>query len=140
MLVDAVALVFGRERVYELLRRVDEWRYDKRGKGDLEAIERIHQRYGDDVPPMTDRERRKLDDTVAAYHAVAFDHSAIAVSSLHLYGEDEIPWVSRRARFITDRLPEARARAIPDAGHVSMVDSPERLVAALRGFLNDTLA
>lgn len=90
-LVNAVAPVLGCERVKELLRRVDEWRYDKRGKGDPEAIERIHQRYGDDVPLMTGPERRKLDDTVAAYHAVAFDHSAIAVSSLHLYGEDKIP-------------------------------------------------
>ncbi|WP_255197058.1 alpha/beta fold hydrolase [Halorarius litoreus] len=136
-LVDALAPVFGRERVKRLLRRVDAWRYDERGRGDPEAIERVHERHGDVVPEPSDAERRKLDAALATYYDVSVDYSRVAVPSLHLYGEYEIPMLRRHARFMADALPNGTAREIPDAGHVSMVDNPGFVVDALREWLGN---
>jgi pimeloyl-ACP methyl ester carboxylesterase len=135
--VDVLDPVVGRDRAERLLRRLDEWRYDERGTGDPEAIERVHERHGGDVPPMTDAERGKLDDALASYHDLTVDYDAVAVPSLHLYGEYEIPWVRRHARYMTDRLPDAEVQEIPGAGHVSTVDEPEVVVDALREFLDE---
>jgi len=136
-LVDALAPVLGRERVKGLLRRVDAWRFDERGRGDPAAIERVHERHGDDVPPMSDAERRKLDAALADYYDASVDYRSVGVPSLHCYGEYEIPRLARHARFMADRLPDGEAREIPGAGHVSMVDNPEFVVGVLRGFLAD---
>jgi pimeloyl-ACP methyl ester carboxylesterase len=133
--VEALAPFVGRERVKRLLRRVDAWRYDERGKGDPEAIERVYERHGDTVPEQSDIEREKLDAALADYHDVSVDYSAVSVPSIHLYGEYEIPWVRRHARFMAETLPNGELQEIPDAGHVSMVDNPEFIVNALRAFL-----
>lgn len=138
-LVEALAPALGRERVKRLLRRVDEWRYDERGRGDPEAIERVHERHGDEAPEPSEAERRKLDAALAAYYDVSVDYAAVAAPSLHLYGEYEIPRVRRHARYVADRIPGGEAREIPDAGHVSMVDNPGFVVDALRGFLDGAL-
>jgi pimeloyl-ACP methyl ester carboxylesterase len=133
--VEALAPLVGRERVKRLLRRVDAWRYDERGRGDPEAIERVHERHGDTVPEPSDIEREKLDAALADYYDVSVDYSAVSVPSLHLYGEYEIPWVRRHTRFMAETLPNGELQEIPDAGHVSMVDNPEYVVDALRAFL-----
>jgi pimeloyl-ACP methyl ester carboxylesterase len=134
-LVDALGPVVGRERVKRLLRRVDSWRYDERGKGDPEAIERVHERHGATVPEPSDAEQRKLDAALANYYDVAVEYSRVTVPSLHCYGKYEIPWVRRHARFMADTLPSGEVREIPDAGHVSMVDNRAFVVDALREFL-----
>ena len=139
-LVDALAPVLGRERVEGLLRRLDEWRYDERGKGDVEAIERVHEQHGDEVSPMSDAERRKLDAALAAYDDVTVDYAAMTVPSLHLHGEYEIAWIRRHARYMAAQLPDGVVREIPEAGHVSMVDNPGFVVNALREFLAASLA
>jgi len=136
-LVDALAPVVGRERVKRLLRRVDAWRFDERGRGNPAAIERVHERHGDEVPPITDAEQRKLDAALADYYDVSVDYRSVDVPSLHCYGEYEIPRVQRHARFMAERLPDGETVEIPGAGHVSMVDSPEFVVETLRGFLDE---
>lgn len=139
-MVDALAPVLGRERVEGLLRRLDDWRYDERGKADPEAIERVHERHGDEVPPMSDAERRKLDAALTSYDDVSLDYASVTVPSLHLYGEYEIPRMRRHARFMGERLPYGEVREIPEAGHVSMVDEPAFVIDALRAFLEDVVA
>lgn len=136
-LVDALAPAFGRERVKRLLRRVDDWRYDERGKGDMAAIERVHEDHGDAVPELSDAEQRKLDAALASYDGVSVDYAAVGVPSIHCYGEYEIPWVRRHAQHMADVFPKGEAREIPEAGHVSMVDNPEFVVGALREFLGE---
>lgn len=138
-LVDALAPLLGRERVKRALRRVDAWRFDERGKGDGEAIERVHERHGDDVPPMDDAERRKLDAALADYYEVSIDYRSVGVPSLHCYGEYEIPRIARHARFMAERLPDGERREVPGGGHVSMVDNPEFVVETLQGFLDDAV-
>ena len=135
IVVEALAPFVGRERVKRLLCRVDAWRYDERGRGDPEAIERVHERHGDTVPEPSDIEREKVDAALADYHDVSVDYSAVSVPSFHLYGEYEIPWVRRHACFMAETLPNGELQEIPDAGHVSMVDNPEFVVDALRAFL-----
>lgn len=138
--VDALAPAVGRERVRRLLRRIDAWRFDERGKGDMKAIERVHDRHGDEVPEMDGAERRKVDDALASYYDLSVEYTAIEVPSLHLHGEYEIPRVRRHARHMGYRIPRGETREVPDAGHVSFVDNPAFVVGALREFLGRSVA
>jgi len=134
VLVDTLAPLLGRERVKELLFRLDALRFDERGRGDIAAIERAHERHGDKVPPMDESERRKLDDALKNYHDETVDYDAISVPSLHLAGEYEIPQIQRHARYMSKRLPNGECREVPKAGHVSYVDRPAFVRQTLREF------
>lgn len=136
VLVDLLSRVVDRERVQELLYRIDLWRYGERGTGDMDAIERIQERHGRETPEQSESERRKVEDALASYLDLAVDFESMQVPSLHLYGEYEIPRLHRHARYMADRIPCGEAQKIPDAGHVSHVDNPEFVVDALREFLN----
>jgi pimeloyl-ACP methyl ester carboxylesterase len=138
--VDALAPVVGRERVKRLFRRIDAWRFDERGKGDMDAIERVHERHGAEVPDMNGTESRKLDDALAAYHDESVECASIEVPSLHLCGEYEIPQVRRHARYMATRVPDGEVPGVPDAGHVAFVDNPAFVVEALRRFLRRSVA
>ncbi|WP_159436336.1 alpha/beta fold hydrolase [Halosegnis longus] len=133
-LVNALAPLLGRERVKDLLVRLDSLRFDERGKGDMAAIERVHDRHGDDVPAMDDAERAKVDAALERYHEEFIAYDEITVPSLHLVGEYEIPQVQRHGRYMSERLPDGEFREIPKAGHVSYVDRPAFVRQTLREF------
>lgn len=135
-LVDALSRVVARDPVREWLHHIDTWRFDERGKGDLEAIERVQERHGGEVPELSEAERRKVEGALATYLDLSVDYGSITVPSLHLCGEYEIPRLHRHARHMADRIPGGEAREIPGAGHVSHIDNPEFVVDTLRAFLD----
>lgn len=136
LLVRLLSRVMDRERIQELLHQIDIWRYGERGKADMDAVERIHERHGGEVPESEESERRKVEDAVWSYIDLAVDYESIRVPSLHLYGEYEILRLHRHARYMAEQIPRGETREIPNAGHVSHVDNPEFVVEAIRDFLD----
>ncbi len=134
-LINALSMVVDRGRLMAVIHRFNEWRYDPRGAGDMEEIERILQRHGEDVPEPSEKESTKIRKALESYSLESIDYLSIVVPSLILYGEYEIPLIHRHAEYMEDVIPHAEAGQVPDAGHVSTVDNPEFVVSSLREFL-----
>ncbi|MFC4448228.1 alpha/beta fold hydrolase [Halorussus aquaticus] len=63
------------------------------------------------------------------------DFSEISVSTLVLYGENELGFVKRHVPRLADEIPNVTVREVPGAGHASNLDNPEFFTGALREFL-----
>jgi pimeloyl-ACP methyl ester carboxylesterase len=59
---------------------------------------------------------------------------AISVPVLVLHGADTTPFLTASARYVADRVPNARVRAIPSAGHAAPLTHPKELAEALTEF------
>jgi 3-oxoadipate enol-lactonase len=134
-LINALSVVIDRDRLMAVIHRINEWRYDPRGAGDMEKIERILQSHAEDVPESSEEESTKIRKALESYSSASIDYSSIVVPSLILYGEYEIPLIRRHAKYMEKVIPHAEAGQIPNAGHVSTVDNPEFVVTSLRKFL-----
>lgn len=134
-LLNALSVVVDRDRLMSAVRRINEWRYDPRGAGDMEEIERVLQSHAEDVPESSEEESTKIREALESHSAASIDYASIAVPSLILYGEYEIPQIHRHATYMENVIPHAEARQIPNAGHVSTVDNPGFVVESLREFL-----
>lgn len=135
-LINALSVVINRDRLMAVMHRIDEWRYDPRGAGDMEAIERILQRHAEDFPESSEEESTKIREALESYSSTSIDYSSIAVPSLILYGEYEIALISRHAKYMKDVIPHAEIGQIPNACHVSTVDNLDFVVTSLREFLD----
>lgn len=60
----------------------------------------------------------------------------IEAPALVVHGEEDV-FEIERARETAERLPNGRLAAIPDAGHLSNLERPDRVTEALREFLAD---
>ena len=60
--------------------------------------------------------------------------AAISAPVLVLHGADTKPFLSASARFVADRVPNARVHEIPGAGHTAPLTHPEALAEALAEF------
>jgi pimeloyl-ACP methyl ester carboxylesterase len=60
---------------------------------------------------------------------------AISAPVLVLHGVDTKPFLTVSARYVADRVPNARVHAIPGAGHAAPLTHPEALAEALIEFL-----
>lgn len=138
-IINALSTVVDRDRIMAVMHRIDEWRYDPRGAGDMEAIERVLQSHAEDVPEPAAEESPKIRNALESYSSASIDYSSIVVPSLILHGEYEIPLIRRHASYMENVIPRAEASRIPNAGHVSTVDNPEFVVESLRGFLASSL-
>jgi pimeloyl-ACP methyl ester carboxylesterase len=59
---------------------------------------------------------------------------AISVPVLVLHGADTTPFLTASARYVADRVPNARVHAIPSAGHAAPLTHPKELAEALTEF------
>ena len=59
---------------------------------------------------------------------------AISVPVLVLHGADTTPFLTASARYVADRVPNARVHEIPGAGHTAPLTHPEALAEALTQF------
>jgi pimeloyl-ACP methyl ester carboxylesterase len=119
----------------EGMHRINKWRYDERGAGNLEEIERIQRDHGEDIPEPSDRESAKVHEMLKSYSSKSVDYSSITVPALHLYGEYELEMISHHVKHMASAIPRSEARQIPNAGHSSHVDNPKFIVESLLDFL-----
>ena len=72
------------------------------------------------------------------YEGPSPDHPAVlgAISApvLVLHGADTTPFLTASARYVADRVPNARVHEIPGAGHAAPLTHPEALAEALTEF------
>lgn len=138
--VDALSVVVPQERLDAAI----EWTYqlfvDEGASGDLEKAERIQESHAAEFPEPSETEVTKIRDALSAFSSMTIDHTTISVPSLCLYGERELASAARHAEYMADRIPDADARQIPDAGHNSHVDNPQFVVGSLREFLDEALS
>ena len=59
---------------------------------------------------------------------------AISAPVLVLHGADTKPFLTASARYVADRVPNARVHEIPGAGHAAPLTHPEALAEALTEF------
>ena len=59
---------------------------------------------------------------------------AISAPMLVLHGADTTPFLTASARYVADRVPNARVHDIPGAGHAAPLTHPEALAEALTEF------
>lgn len=64
----------------------------------------------------------------------------IDVPALVLVGEDDAALPPAYSRELAAGLPEAELEVIPDAGHITTLEAPERVTGALTGFLTTAAA
>lgn len=60
----------------------------------------------------------------------------IEIPALVVHGEEDV-FEIERARETADRLPDSRLAAVPEAGHLSNLERPDRVTGALESFLAD---
>lgn len=130
-----VSTVVGLDRVVAALRWVDERRREEDASGDLDALERIQRGHAEDYPEVSATESEKVLAALTSYPSTSVDLSSITAPSLLMYAEREPETVASHAKYMARRIPDAKARMIPDAGHHSHVDNPEFVVESLRGLL-----
>ncbi|HEY57099.1 MAG TPA: alpha/beta hydrolase [Anaerolineae bacterium] len=63
--------------------------------------------------------------------------SAIACPTLVLCGAEDKMTPPRYAEYLAQQIPQSRLVVIPEAGHMVMLEQPEAVAQALRGFLDD---
>lgn len=134
-LIDTLSRVVDREKLLRIKRRIDDWRYDERGKASIEEIECIQQNHGEKIPEPSDSESKKIREMMDSYQSTDIEYAAITVPSLHLCGEYEIEWIKRHTNRLAEVLPNADARQVPNAGHTSHVDNPEYIIRSLEELL-----
>jgi pimeloyl-ACP methyl ester carboxylesterase len=61
---------------------------------------------------------------------------AISARVLVLHGSDTKPYATRSARYVADRVPNARIQEIPGAGHATPLTHPEALAEAFTEFFS----
>ena len=133
-LINTLSTVIDRDRLTAVMHRINEWRYDPRGAGDMEEIERILQSHAEEIPESSDEESAKIRKALELYSSASIDYSSIVVPSLILYGEYEMPMIRRHAKYVGKAIPHAETGQIPNAGHVSTVDNPEFVIKSLGEF------
>lgn len=62
--------------------------------------------------------------------------STISCPTLVIVGEDDVATPPSEARYMADRIPHARLITIPNAGHLSNLEQPDRFNQALDQFLS----
>lgn len=139
-LINALSVVIDRDRLMEVMHRIDEWRYDPRGAGDMDEIERILQSHAEKFPEPSEEESTKIREAIESYPSESVDYSSISVPALILHGEYEIELIARHTSYMKKVIPRAEANQIPNAGHVSTVDNPEFVVRTLREFFASSIA
>ena len=77
-------------------------------------------------------------DTVRAIftYDASGDLARVGVPTLILIGDSDDATPMAESEFIRDGIRGSEIRIIPQAGHLSTIDSPEEFTAALRGFLD----
>lgn len=85
-----------------------------------------------EVGAISSREFVKVFD--ALYEADSVDTAAIDAPSLLLYGDHEASAIVAQNRSLSRTL-DASVEVLPDAGHLSNLDNPERFNEVLAGFL-----
>jgi 2-succinyl-6-hydroxy-2,4-cyclohexadiene-1-carboxylate synthase len=63
----------------------------------------------------------------------------IAAPTLVIVGEHDLPDFQRQAALLAQQIPGARKAVVAESGHLVPVEQPDRFVALLTGFLNETL-
>lgn len=58
------------------------------------------------------------------------------IPTLMLWGDSDAFAPPSRGQEVASRMPDARFEVIPDAGHVPYLDGPDRIAAAITGFLS----
>ncbi len=66
------------------------------------------------------------------------DLGAITMPTLGMYGKRDIIVRPSEHKTLQSGVPHARIEWFPDAGHFIMMDSPERFITTLRGWLHNT--
>jgi pimeloyl-ACP methyl ester carboxylesterase len=64
------------------------------------------------------------------------DIEQISQPALVICGTEDRMTPMRFAQFLADRMPNARLEPVPGAGHMVMLEQPQAVAVALRGFLD----
>ncbi|SDM73953.1 Pimeloyl-ACP methyl ester carboxylesterase [Halogranum gelatinilyticum] len=124
---------------YERVEKANVWLTERvfRGSGgDYEQIEQLRAT----GPKMTTDEFAKVIHSMTRFHEERVDLAAIAVPTLVLYGEHELPFVRHHAAELAARLRDVAVDVIPDAGHASNLDAPDEFTDTVRRFLRERVA
>ncbi|MFC4550990.1 MULTISPECIES: alpha/beta fold hydrolase [Halorussus] len=119
---------------YERVEKANVWLTERLfagAGGDYENVERLRET----GPKMATDEFAKVILAMTRFHEESVDLSAIAVPTLVLYGERELPFVKRHAAELAARLSDVEVDEVPDAGHASNLDASDYFTAAVRSFL-----
>lgn len=87
-----------------------------------------------DLPPMSTPNFVRSVRAFATFHCIDVDLDAITVPTLVLVGGDEPPVFHAHAERLRTDLQTVTVTTIPDAGHASNLDQPERFNEALTRF------
>lgn len=68
---------------------------------------------------------------------IASELTALQTPTLFVWGEEDAFGVPADADRVWERMPSARLRAVPDAGHLPQMDQPDAVAEAVAGFLSD---
>lgn len=131
-LIPPVRLV-GLERV----EKTNVWlteRFFSGAGGDYEKIEALRAA----GPTITTVEFVKVVRSMTRFHGVDVDLAAITVPTLVVYGERELPFVKHHAARLAAHLSDVEVVELPEAGHASNLDDPERFTGVLQAFLGRT--
>jgi len=79
-----------------------------------------------------------INDAVKSRASLLPHLGEVDVPSLVLVGDEDVATPPARARRLADALPQAQLIEVPGAGHLSTLEQPERVTAAMLDFLNAT--
>lgn len=113
---------------------------DDAGLSDLDEFERAVTDHHADYPEPTPAERQAIEDALAAYPDLDIAYDSLTTPFLAMYGERELAVMEDYAEHVATSAPSGRAVEVPDAAHLSIVDSPVFVVDTVRDFLDEHLA
>ncbi|WP_435333030.1 alpha/beta fold hydrolase [Haloarchaeobius sp. TZWWS8] len=119
---------------YQRVERANVWLTERFARGAGGNYERIEQLRADG-PPMATDEFVKVVRSMTRFHDEPVDLSAIAVPTLVIYGENELPSVKQHAAELAARVPDVTVDVVPDAGHASNLDQPAYFSNAVRNLV-----
>lgn len=104
---------------------------------DLDEFERITTEHESDYPEPSPAEADAIEASMQTYEDLTIDYEAITTPVLAMYGERELDVLASYGEHVAASVPNGRAVEIPDAAHLSPVDSPQFIVETIREFLDE---
>lgn len=135
----AVTLLMDNDRIMNGINWLLERVFGEDAGGDTDELDRLREQHRCDVPEINADERSKIFDALTEYWGSSRPLEPITVPVLMLYGENELPFPSKHADFLQEKLEQCQVEEIPEAGHNSQADNPEFILSRIREFMTPNM-